>query len=51
MGGMLRKLTNRNNKVSWIYMTPGFNAVFDHDVKKFILQQRQFAKIMGTKID
>lgn len=44
MGGTLLKLVKNGNKVYCIYMTPGTNAVFDHEVEKFVFNRLNFAK-------
>jgi glucosamine-6-phosphate deaminase len=44
MGGTLLKLVENRNKVYCIYMTPGTNAVFDHEVEKFVFNRLNFAK-------
>lgn len=44
MGGTLLKLVRNGNKVYCIYMTPGTNAVFDHEVEKFVFNRLNYAK-------
>lgn len=44
MGGTLLKLVANGNKVYCIYMTPGTNAVFDHEVEKFVFNRLNYAK-------
>lgn len=36
MGGTLLKLVANGNRVHCIYMTPGTNAVFDHEAEKYL---------------
>ena len=44
MGGTLLKLVQKGNEVYSIYMTPGTNAVFDHEVEKYLINRINFDK-------
>jgi glucosamine-6-phosphate deaminase len=45
MGNTMLKLIGNGNEVHSIYMTPGSNAVFDHDVEKYLLARIAFDKV------
>jgi glucosamine-6-phosphate deaminase len=44
MGATLLKLVQNKNEVHCVYMTPGSNAVFDHDVEKVLLGRVFYAQ-------
>ncbi len=49
MGATLRKLVKNGNKVYSVYMTPGYTAVFDHEVDGFIVARKRFSKAFGVR--
>eukprot|EP00826_Nyctotherus_ovalis_P044380 TRINITY_DN478_c0_g1_i10.p1 TRINITY_DN478_c0_g1~~TRINITY_DN478_c0_g1_i10.p1 ORF type:complete len:637 (-),score=171.21 TRINITY_DN478_c0_g1_i10:128-2038(-) len=49
MGGTLLKLVANGNSVHCIYMTPGTNAVFDHEVEKFLFNRVNFARSINDE--
>ncbi len=49
MGGTLLKLIGNGNEVHCIYMTPGTNAVFDHEVEKFMINRLNFDREFNDK--
>ena len=44
MGGTLLKLVANENRIHCVYMTPGTNAVFDHEVEKYLFNRINFAR-------
>lgn len=49
--GIIKKLLKNQNKVISVYMTPGYNAVFDHVVSSFIQERKKFNEFFGLKDD
>lgn len=49
MGSTLMNLVKNKNEVYCIYMTPGSNAVFDHDVEKLLLARVAYDMQKGNK--
>ncbi len=47
MGGTLLKLVQNKNQVFCIYMSPGYTAVFDHEVEKFLINRVNYAKAIN----